>query len=88
MVRKGASLSRADAAAQALGIPVKEAVGRGEKELLYDNDLPEGRYYCRTVTVIVETPVAPGTNATTSDRGTGTRSSSEMVPIPEPKRKK
>ncbi len=85
---KALSQRRADAAAQALGIPVKEAVGRGEKELLYDNDLPEGRYYCRTVTVIVETPVAPGTNATTSDRGTGTRSSSEMVPIPEPKRKK
>jgi outer membrane protein OmpA-like peptidoglycan-associated protein len=33
------------------------AKGIGEQELLYDNDLPEGRFYCRTVQVIVKTKV-------------------------------
>lgn len=68
---KALSQRRADAAAQALGVPVKEAIGRGEKELLYDNELPEGRYYCRTVTVIVETPVNSTTSSRVRDRGTG-----------------
>lgn len=31
--------------------------GIGESKLLYDNNLPEGRFYCRTVEVYVETPV-------------------------------
>lgn len=31
--------------------------GKGESELLYDNSLPEGRFYCRTVTINIETPV-------------------------------
>jgi len=31
--------------------------GYGEQELLYDNDLPEGRFYCRKVDVVVETPI-------------------------------
>jgi outer membrane protein OmpA-like peptidoglycan-associated protein len=31
--------------------------GRGDTELLFDNSLPEGRYFCRTVYVRVETPV-------------------------------
>lgn len=50
---------RAQVAAQNLGMPVapKEVRGLGEKKLLYDNSLPEGRYYCRTVTVTIETPV-------------------------------
>jgi len=30
--------------------------GIGESDL-YDNDLPEGRFYCRTVSIVVETPV-------------------------------
>ena len=33
--------------------------GKGESELLYDNDTPEGRFYCRTVTINIETPVKP-----------------------------
>ncbi|MCE7935478.1 MAG: OmpA family protein [Chlorobi bacterium CHB2] len=68
---KALSQRRADAAAEALGIPVKETIGRGEKDLLYDNELPEGRYYCRTVTVIVETPVNPTASTTAKDRGIG-----------------
>lgn len=31
--------------------------GLGETKLLYDNDLPEGRFYSRTVVVDVETPI-------------------------------
>ena len=31
--------------------------GIGPSNLLYDNHLPEGRYYCRTVKVEVETPL-------------------------------
>ncbi|MCK5741166.1 MAG: OmpA family protein [Chlorobi bacterium] len=31
--------------------------GVGESDLLYDNDLPEGRFYCRTVVITIETPV-------------------------------
>ncbi len=34
-----------------------EARGRGEAPDLYDNNLPEGRFYCRTVAVEVKTPV-------------------------------
>jgi outer membrane protein OmpA-like peptidoglycan-associated protein len=41
------SLKRQDAA----------AIGKGEDELLYNNDYPEGRFYCRTVNVIVKTKV-------------------------------
>ncbi len=29
--------------------------GVGESSLLFDNDLPEGRFYCRTVQILVET---------------------------------
>ncbi len=31
--------------------------GLGEKPLLFDNSTPEGRFYCRTVQVSIETPV-------------------------------
>ncbi|MDA3843924.1 MAG: OmpA family protein, partial [Candidatus Kapabacteria bacterium] len=31
--------------------------GVGESDLLYDNDLPEGRFYCRTVVITIETAV-------------------------------
>jgi outer membrane protein OmpA-like peptidoglycan-associated protein len=42
-----AALNRSDAV----------AIGIGERQLLYDNDLPEGRFYCRTVQVTVKTKV-------------------------------
>ncbi len=38
------------------GADILQVEGVGPK-LRYDNDLPEGRYYCRTVTVEVTTPV-------------------------------
>lgn len=33
------------------------AIGVGEDVLLYNNDLPEGRFYCRIVTITLETPI-------------------------------
>lgn len=33
------------------------ASGIGEEQLLYNNDLPEGRFYCRTVNIVVKTKV-------------------------------
>lgn len=51
------SEERARATAQALGARPEQAVGRGETTTLFNNDLPEGRFYCRTVTVVVETPI-------------------------------
>ncbi len=48
------SEQRASATTQALG--VGKPSGAGET-MLYDNDLPEGRFYCRTVKVVVETPI-------------------------------
>lgn len=34
-----------------------EVKGVGDSDLLYDNDIPEGRFYCRTVLIEVKTPV-------------------------------
>jgi outer membrane protein OmpA-like peptidoglycan-associated protein len=50
------SMGRARSAARALGQPLEKATGLGETDM-YTNDLPEGRFYCRTVSIIVETPV-------------------------------
>lgn len=51
------SLRRAESAKLSIGRTDATAVGIGEAELLYDNDIPEGRFYCRTVNIIVKTPV-------------------------------
>ncbi len=48
---------RAVAVAKALGVDTKNAKGLGNTQLLYDNDLPEGRFYCRTVTIDIITPI-------------------------------
>lgn len=52
------SQRRALAAARALGVDPKSAVGLGNSVLLYDNDLPEGRFYCRTVNIEIITPIS------------------------------
>jgi outer membrane protein OmpA-like peptidoglycan-associated protein len=36
---------------------ITEVKGVGSSNMLFDNSLPEGRYYCRTVMVEVETPI-------------------------------
>lgn len=56
-INKKISESRARAAARRLDISNAQVVGMGESDLLYDNTLPEGRFYCRTVKITIETPV-------------------------------
>ena len=51
------STQRAQAVAKALDHPNVIARGVGETILLYSNDTPEGRFYCRTVDIISETPM-------------------------------
>ncbi len=52
------SKSRAEVTARALGQDEAEVKGIGKNVLLYDNNVPEGRFYCRTVTIVVETPIS------------------------------
>jgi outer membrane protein OmpA-like peptidoglycan-associated protein len=52
------SKARARETASSLDLAKRAEVrGLGKTVLLYDTDIPEGRFYCRTVTIIVETPV-------------------------------
>ncbi|MBI3259970.1 MAG: OmpA family protein [Ignavibacteriae bacterium] len=48
---------RAKEIGKMLKVQEDKSEGKGGSELLYDNDLPEGRFYCRTVRVTVETPI-------------------------------
>lgn len=51
------SQDRADAVKKELRADKIFSVGLGENELKYNNNLPEGRFYCRRVDVLVETPI-------------------------------
>jgi outer membrane protein OmpA-like peptidoglycan-associated protein len=56
------SQNRADATRKVIASKIKKAnsmvsKGYGKSQPLYPNDLPEGRYYNRTVQVLVETPI-------------------------------
>ena len=51
------SRERAHSAAEFIGARDANITGMGERVELYDNDLPEGRFYSRTVDIMVETPV-------------------------------
>ncbi len=51
------SQQRAQGVANKLKATTIDAKGIGANDFLYDNNLPEGRYYCRRVDVIVETPI-------------------------------
>ncbi len=51
------SRRRAESAAGYLKKEALSVEGFGEKNLLHDNETPEGRFYCRTVIVNVKTPV-------------------------------
>lgn len=53
------SALRAQATAQSLNRPDAVMRGVGESRLLYSNDTPEGRFYCRTVQITVKTPIGP-----------------------------
>ncbi len=50
------SADRARSVAKGLRMRVDEIVGRGESIDLYDNDLPEGRFYSRSVTIVTRLP--------------------------------
>jgi outer membrane protein OmpA-like peptidoglycan-associated protein len=39
------------------GLQIKEVKGVGPNPSLFDNSLPEGRFYCRTVTLQITTPL-------------------------------
>ncbi len=54
---KKLSERRAETTRTALQRPDAKVVGFGNDELLYNNELPEGRFYCRTVNIIVKTKV-------------------------------
>jgi outer membrane protein OmpA-like peptidoglycan-associated protein len=56
-INKRISESRAREVAKLLDIENADVAGIGESELLYDNDLPEGRFYCRTVRIEIITPL-------------------------------
>jgi len=51
------SQKRAEAVAEHLNIPNAQIIGEGQDNLLYNNTLPEGRFYCRTVRINIETTV-------------------------------
>lgn len=52
------SQDRAAAVAAALTGTTPTTRGLGESQLLFSNDLPEGRFYCRIVDIVVETPIS------------------------------
>lgn len=54
------SKRRASSVSQLIKAKNKSNIGYGETNLLFDNNLPEGRFYCRTVRIIVETPLNNG----------------------------
>jgi outer membrane protein OmpA-like peptidoglycan-associated protein len=47
------SLRRAESVKQALNLPNSKVISSENSVLLYDNDNPEGRFYCRTVEITV-----------------------------------
>jgi outer membrane protein OmpA-like peptidoglycan-associated protein len=52
---KKLSSMRAEQTKKALGTSAAKAQGFGEEKLIYDNELPEGRFYCRTIEITVRT---------------------------------
>jgi outer membrane protein OmpA-like peptidoglycan-associated protein len=46
--------TRAQQTAKELKLKAESVTGLGKSQLLYDNNLPEGRFYCRTVNIDVE----------------------------------
>lgn len=57
LTNKALSLQRASATAAMLNRSDATIEGRGREGLLHDNSTPEGRFYCRTVNIVVENAV-------------------------------
>jgi len=51
------SQGRAKSVEKALNLGLHSTSAFGSSKFLYNNDLPEGRFYCRTVNVTIETPI-------------------------------
>ncbi len=51
------STARAESTGKSLGGHPYKVTGLGESKLIYDNELPEGRFYCRTVIVEAKVPI-------------------------------
>lgn len=60
LINKRLSEKRAKEVADKLNIKNAKVAGIGEEELLFDNELPEGRFYCRTVKITIETEISNG----------------------------
>ena len=56
-INKRIATARANAVYRRLNIRDAYVEGIGKDKVLYNNDLPEGRFYCRTVQIEVETKV-------------------------------
>lgn len=56
-LNKNLATARANSVARYLKANNPEVQGVGESQLLYNNELPEGRFYNRTVKLVVESPV-------------------------------
>lgn len=56
-LNKNLSFERANSAYKLINVNDAIVEGLGEEVLLHDNDLPEGRFYSRTVEIIIETPI-------------------------------
>ena len=56
-INKRIATARADAVYRRLNMSNATFEGIGEDQLLYNNDLPEGRFYCRTVKIEVESTI-------------------------------
>ena len=59
---KSLSLSRANEVADYIKImnpkfKISDIIGLGSEQIFFDNNTPEGRFYCRTVLVEVKTPI-------------------------------
>jgi len=54
---KKLSQLRAQETVKTLSRPDALAIGIGEDEVIYNNDLPEGRFYSRTVTITIRNKV-------------------------------
>jgi len=54
---KSLSAKRAETTQKALEVENSKFNGLGNEIILYNNNLPEGRFYCRTVNVVVKTKI-------------------------------
>ncbi len=67
-INRRLSFKRAKAVTKQLNLKNVDINGVGESVLLYDNSLPEGRFYCRTVKITIENQVNLNNNKKKTDK--------------------